>query len=200
MSAKENENLDEFLKPNNMLRLYASGAFPMANEETRAIEWYLPETRCIIPLDNFNVPRSTKKEIDKLGFEIRYDSDIISVIRGCANREHTWISERLIEAYKRLIKRGHVHSVETWKDEILAGGLYGVTFRGAFFGESMFSVLSQASKAALIALLYRLKEKDFALLDVQYMTEHLKMFGAIEISLDEYKENLLEAYQRICEF
>ena len=200
MSAKENENLDEFLKPNNMLRLYASGAFPMANEETRAIEWYLPETRCIIPLDNFNVPRSTKKEIDKLGFEIRYDSDIISVIRGCANREHTWISERLIEAYKRLIKRGHVHSVETWKDEILVGGLYGVTFRGAFFGESMFSILSQASKAALIALLYRLKEKDFALLDVQYMTEHLKMFGAIEISLDEYKENLLEAYQRICEF
>lgn len=200
MSAKENENLDEFLKPNNMLRLYASGAFPMANEETRAIEWYLPETRCIMPLDNFNVPRSTKKEIDKLGFEIRYDSDIISVIRGCANREHTWISERLIEAYKRLIKRGHVHSVETWKDEILVGGLYGVTFRGAFFGESMFSILSQASKAALIALLYRLKEKDFALLDVQYMTEHLKMFGAIEISLDEYKENLLEAYQRICEF
>jgi leucyl/phenylalanyl-tRNA--protein transferase len=200
MSAKENENLDEFLKPNNMLRLYASGAFPMANEETRAIEWYLPETRCIIPLNNFNVPRSTKKEIDKLGFEIRYNSDIISVIRGCANREHTWISERLIEAYNRLIKRGHVHSVETWKDEILVGGLYGVTFRGAFFGESMFSILSQASKAALIALLYRLKEKDFALLDVQYMTEHLKMFGAIEISLDEYKENLLEAYQRICEF
>ena len=200
MSAKENENLDEFLKPNNMLRLYASGAFPMANEETRAIEWYQPETRCIIPLDNFNIPRSTKKEIDKLGFEIRYDSDIISVIRGCANREHTWISDRLIEAYKRLIKRGHVHSVETWKDGLLVGGLYGVTFRGAFFGESMFSILSQASKAALIELLYHLKEKDYALLDVQYMTEHLKMFGAIEISLDDYKENLIEAYQRICEF
>ena len=200
MSTKESENLDEFLKPNNMLRLYATGAFPMADQESGAIEWYLPETRCIIPVNNFNIPRSTKKEINKLDFEIRFDSDTISVIRGCANREHTWISERLIEAYKRLIKRGHVHSVETWKDGILVGGLYGVTFRGAFFGESMFSILSQASKGALIALLYHLKEKDFALLDVQYMTEHLKMFGAIEISLDEYKENLLEAYQRICEF
>jgi len=200
MSTKESQNLDEFLKPNNMLRLYATGAFPMADEKSGAIEWYLPETRCIIPINNFNIPRSTKKEINKLDFEIRFDSDAISVIRGCANREHTWISERLIEAYKRLIKRGHVHSVETWKDGILVGGLYGITFRGAFFGESMFSKLSQASKAALIALLYHLKEKDFALLDVQYMTEHLKMFGAIEISLDEYKENLLEAYQRICEF
>ena len=119
MSAKENENLDEFLKPNNMLRLYATGAFPMADEKSGAIEWYLPETRCIIPINNFNIPRSTKKEINKLDFEIRFDSDTISVIRGCANREHTWISERLIEAYKRLIKRGHVHSVETWKDGIL---------------------------------------------------------------------------------
>ena len=200
MSAKENEIFDEFLKPNNMLRLYATGAFPMANEDTDTIEWYLPETRCIIPIDNFNIPRSAKKQVDKLNFEIKFDTEILSVIKGCADREHTWISERLIEAYNRLIKRGHIHSVETWKDGNLVGGLYGVTFRGAFFGESMFSKISQASKAALINLLYHLKEKDFSLLDVQYMTEHLKMFGAIEISLDEYKENLLEAYQRICEF
>ena len=200
MSAKQDDIFDELLKPDNMLRLYATGAFPMADQESGAIEWYLPDTRCIIPINNFNIPRSTKKEIDKLNFEIRYDTDIVPVIKGCADREHTWISERLIEAYKRLIKRGHIHSVETWKDGILVGGLYGITFRGAFFGESMFSILSQSSKAALIALLYHLKEKDFALLDVQYMTEHLKMFGAIEISLDEYKENLLEAYQRICEF
>lgn len=200
MSAKEDEIFDEFLKPANMLRLYATGAFPMANENTGAIEWFLPDTRCVIPLNDFNIPRSTKKEIDKLKFEIRYDTEIISVIRGCANRDHTWISERLVEAYKRLIKRGHLHSVETWKDEKLVGGLYGVTFRGAFFGESMFSIISQASKAALINLLYHLKEKDFSLLDVQYMTDHLKMFGAIEISLDEYKAELVEAYQRICDF
>ncbi len=200
MSSKEEELFDEFLRPDNMLRLYATGAFPMADEKTGAIEWYLPETRCIIPLNNFNIPRSTKKEIDKQNFELKFDTDIISVIRGCADREHTWISERLIEAYKRLIKRGHLHSVETWKDGILVGGLYGITFRGAFFGESMFSKVSQASKAALMGLLNHLSQNDFFLLDVQYMTEHLKMFGAIEISLDEYKANLLEAYQRICEF
>jgi len=200
MSVKEDELFDEFLKPNNMLRLYATGAFPMADQETGSIEWYLPETRCIIPINNFNIPRSTKKEIDKLEFEIRYDTEIVSVIRGCADRDHTWISERLIEAYKRLIRRGHLHSVETWKDGELVGGLYGVTFRGAFFGESMFSKLSQASKASLINLLYHLKENDFALLDVQYMTEHLKMFGAVEINLDDYKTKLVEAYQRICTF
>jgi leucyl/phenylalanyl-tRNA--protein transferase len=200
MSGKEEEILDEFLKPDNMLRLYATGAFPMADQESGAIEWYLPDTRCIIPINNYNIPRSAKKEIDKLNFDIRYDTDILSVIKGCADREHTWISERLIEAYKRLIKRGHLHSVETWKDGELVGGLYGVTFRGAFFGESMFSKVSQASKAALIDLLHHLKINDFALLDVQYMTEHLKMFGAIEISLDVYKENLVEAYQRICTF
>lgn len=200
MRGKEDEIFDEFLKPDNMLRLYATGAFPMADQESGAIEWYLPDIRCIIPINKFNIPRSTKKEIDKLNFEIRYDSEIISVIRGCASRDHTWISERLIDAYKRLIKRGYLHSVETWKDGTLVGGLYGVTFRGAFFGESMFSKISQASKAALMSLLFHLKENDFALLDVQYMTEHLKMFGAIEISLEEYKEILAEAYQRICYF
>lgn len=200
MSSKEDEIFDEFLRPDNMLRLYATGAFPMADEKSGAIEWYLPDTRCIIPINNFNIPRSAIKIISQQNFEIRFDTEILSVIKGCAGREHTWISDRLIEAYKRLIKRGHIHSVETWKDGELVGGLYGVTFRGAFFGESMFSKTSQASKAALISLLYHLQEKDFALLDVQYMTEHLKMFGAIEISLDEYKENLYEAYQRICEF
>ena len=200
MSSKEEELSDEYLKPDNMLRLYATGAFPMADEKTGAIEWYLPETRCIIPLNNFNFPRSAKRETSKQNFEIRFDTEIVSVIRGCADREHTWISERLIEAYKRLIKRTYIHSVETWKDGVLVGGLYGVTFRGAFFGESMFSKVPQASKAALIGLLDHLHQNDFALLDVQYMTEHLKMFGAIEISLEEYKANLLDAYQRICTF
>jgi leucyl/phenylalanyl-tRNA--protein transferase len=200
MNSKSDEFSDEFLKPGNMLRLYATGAFPMADQESGAIEWYMPETRCIIPINNFNIPRSTKKEIKKNNFEIRFDTQIIEVIKGCADRKQTWISDRLIEAYKRLIKRGHIHSVETWKDGYLVGGLYGVTFRGAFFGESMFSKVSQASKAALAALLFHLKENDFALLDVQYMTDHLKMFGAIEISLDEYKSNLAEAYQRVCTF
>ena len=199
MSAKKEDSIDEFLKPDNMLRLYATGAFPMADEKTGSIEWYLPETRCIIPLDKFNIPRSAKK-FDRLNFEIKFDTETVSVIRGCADREHTWISEKLIEAYKKLIKRGHLHSVGVWKDGFLVGGLFGIAFRGAFFGESMFSKIPQASKAALITLLNHLRDNDFVLLDVQYLTEHLKMFGAIEISLEKYKEKLLEAYQRICTF
>ena len=200
MSSKEKELSNEFLKPDNMLRLYATGAFPMADENTGAIEWYLPDTRCIIPINNFNIPRSTKKEISKLGFEIKIDTVTETVIRECASREHTWISERLIQAYIRLIKRGHLHSVETWQNNLLVGGLYGVTFRGAFFGESMFSKVTQASKAALIGLVNHLNENNFSLLDVQYLTEHLKMFGAIEITLEEYKERLINAYPRICTF
>ena len=200
MSGSDIKFSDEFLKPDNMLRLYATGAFPMADEKSGAIEWYLPETRCIIPLDNFNIPRSTRKEIEKQEFEIKVDYDPLSIIKGCAAREHTWISEKLIDAYKRLIKRGHLHSVETWQHNELVGGLYGIAFRGAFFGESMFSKVTQASKASLHHLLHHLSENDFVLLDVQYMTEHLKMFGAIEITFEDYRSRLLDAYQRICIF
>jgi leucyl/phenylalanyl-tRNA--protein transferase len=200
MSGSDIKFSDEFLKPDNMLRLYATGAFPMADEKSGAIEWYLPETRCIIPLDNFNIPRSTRKEITNKRFEIKIDFDPLSIIRGCASREHTWISEKLIDAYKRLIKRGHLHSVETWQNDELVGGLYGIAFRGAFFGESMFSKVTQASKASLLHLLHHLSDNDFVLLDVQYMTEHLKMFGAIEITFEDYRSRLLDAYQRICIF
>jgi leucyl/phenylalanyl-tRNA--protein transferase len=200
MDRKEYFDPKELLKPENMIRLYASGAFPMADAETGNINWYLPDIRTIIPLNNYNIPRSTKKIIDEQKFEIRFDTDFESVLEGCADRESTWISEELKDAYRRLKKRGHIHTVETWKNENLVGGLYGVTFRGAFFGESMFSKVSQASKAALVALLKHLKEKDFILLDVQYMTEHLKMFGAVEISFEEYTKLLHKAYAKECEF
>jgi len=200
MNRKEYIDPKELLKPENMLRLYASGAFPMADAETGNINWYLPEIRTIIPLDSYNIPRSTKKTIEEKNFEIRFDYDFEGVLEGCADRESTWISEELKSAYRRLKKRGHIHTVETWKDGKLVGGLYGVTFRGAFFGESMFSKVTQASKAALVALLKRLKEKEFVLLDVQYMTEHLKMFGAIEISFEEYTKLLHKAYAKICEY
>lgn len=200
MNNTKSDFYNESLKPGNMLQLYATGAFPMADEKTGLINWYLPETRCIIPLDKFNIPKSAKKFIDKEHFEFKFDTDFLSVVKACANRESTWISDELIEAYQRLLKKGYIHTVETWKDGVLVGGLYGVTFRGAFFGESMFSKVSQASKAALIKLLYHLKEKEFVLLDVQYITEHLKMFGAIEIGWNEYQEKLKEAYLRNCEF
>jgi len=200
LNSKENFDSKELLKPDNMLRLYSSGAFPMADAKTGSINWYLPEIRTIIPLDNYNIPRTTKKAIDNDNFKIRFDTDFEGVLDGCADRESTWISEDLKSAYRRLKKRGHIHTVETWKDERLVGGLYGITFRGAFFGESMFSKVSQASKAALVALLKHSKEKDFVLLDVQYMTEHLKMFGAVEISFEEYTKLLHKAYTAECEF
>jgi len=200
VNSKENFNPKDLLKPENMIRLYASGAFPMADAATGNINWYLPEIRTIIPLDNYNIPRTTKKAIEDKNFEIRFDTDFEGVLEGCADRESTWISEELKAAYRRLKKRGHIHTVETWKDGKLVGGLYGVTFRGAFFGESMFSKVSQASKAALASLLKHLKEKDFVLLDVQYMTEHLKMFGAVEISFEEYTKLLHKAYAKACEF
>lgn len=199
MVEKNNELLKSMLQPDNMIRLYASGAFPMADESGQ-INWYLPEVRTIIPLDNFNIPRSARKAIEKQNFEIKFDTDYLSVIRGCADRPSTWISEELIVAYRRLHKSGYLHTVETYQNGKLVGGLYGITFRGAFFGESMFSKVSQASKAALIALLNHLKEKDFVLLDVQYMTNHLRMFGAIEISWEEYSALLQKAYISGCSF
>ena len=200
MNNKENIDPKELLQPDNMIRLYASGAFPMADEKTGIINWYMPDVRTIIPLNNFNIPRSAKKSIDEENFEIKFDTNFEAVLEGCADRESTWISDELIDAYRRLKKRGFIHTIETWKDGKLVGGLYGVTFRGAFFGESMFSKMSQASKAALVTLLYHLKEKEFILLDVQFMTEHLKMFGAVEISFEEYTKLLHKAYAKMCDF
>ena len=200
MDSRNNFDPKELLKPDNMLRLYASGAFPMADEKAGTINWYMPEIRTIIPLDAFNFPRSARKAVEKMNFEIKFDADFTKVVIGCSDREDTWISQELINAYKRLRKRGHVHTVETWLGGEMVGGLYGVTFRGAFFGESMFSNVSEASKAALMALINHLIEKDFVLLDVQYMSEHLKMFGATEISFDEYTKLLHKAYTRGCEF
>ena len=200
MTRQNKFDQSEFLKPYNMLRLYASGAFPMADESTGEINWYMPELRTIIPLNNYNIPRSLKKEILKLNFEVKYDVDFLPIVKGCAQRTRTWISKELIDAYLRLQKLGNVHTVETWLNNKLVGGLYGITFKGAFFGESMFSEVSQASKFALVKLIEHLNEKGFVILDVQYMTEHLRMFGAKEISFEEYNQSLLSAYQIECKF
>jgi leucyl/phenylalanyl-tRNA--protein transferase len=186
-------DIDSTLQPDNMIRLYASGAFPM-DDGYGNINWYLPSKRAIIPLDDYNIPRSVKKITNQNDFEIRFDFDYLSVIKGCADRETTWISDKLIIAYKRLHKRGFVHSVETYQNDKLVGGLYGIAFRGAFFGESMFSKISGASKIALASLINHLKERNFVLLDVQYLTDHLKMFGAKEIEWDEYYNLLIKSY------
>lgn len=182
-----------------VLSLYAHGYFPMGDEEG-SVDWYYPKIRTIIPLDKYNIPRSFRKSVPKLNFEIRIDTQIISVVRACAERSKTWISEDIIEAYIRLKKIGHVHSVETWSNNHLVGGLYGINYHGAFFGESMFSIVPQASKFALMKLLEHLNNKKFILLDVQFMTEHLKMFGAKEITLEEYNLLLRLSNKQICNF
>lgn len=189
----------DLLKPENMIQLYAQGAFPMADDEGN-IEWYLPEIRTIIPLDDYNIPRSLRKFMEKSTFEYKIDFKILDVIINCSKRPKTWISEELIEAYKGLIKLGYLHSVEVYQNNELVGGLYGVTYRGAFFGESMFSKVSQASKCALVKLIEHLNKKEFVLLDVQFQTEHLKMFGAVEISFEEYTDLLLKAYEKKISF
>jgi len=190
---------DDFLQPEIMLRLYANGAFPMA-DDSGSVNWYLPDIRTIIPLDNYNVPRSFNKLMPSLPFTETYDKEVLTVIDKCSEREPTWISPKLKAAYKRLYKRKHVHSVEVWQDDKLVGGLYGITFRGAFFGESMFSRASQASKFALVKLIEHLNNKDYVLLDVQYMTDHLKMFGAVEIPMQQYTNLLHKAYEINCEY
>lgn len=200
MRKGEQFNPDDLLKPYNMLRLYASGAFPMADEQTGEISWYMPDIRTIIPLDNYNVPRSFKKFLSETDFQVRYDFDFLTIVKHCAGREKTWISDRLIDAYKNLNELGYIHTVETWRNNKLIGGLYGISYKGAFFGESMFSLVSQASKFALVKLIEHLNVTGFVLLDVQYITEHLKMFGAQEISFSEYDMLLRTSYERECKF
>jgi leucyl/phenylalanyl-tRNA--protein transferase len=187
--------IDETLQPENMIKLYSIGAFPMADDQYSPIEWYFPEIRAIIPLDNYNIPRSVKQLIKRKYFEVRFDTNPMQVIRNCAKREKTWITEELIEAYERIYKRGYIHSVETYFMNQMVGGLYGVVIKGAFFGESMFSFRENASKVALAHLILHLQERNFKLLDVQIINPHLEMFGAIEISLEEYQKLLREAYQ-----
>jgi leucyl/phenylalanyl-tRNA--protein transferase len=200
MSNLKKFSYKEYLKPEIMLRLYSQGAFPMADEKTKIINWYMPEERTIIPLNKYNYPRSLKKAISESCFEYKFDTDFLSVVKNCADRKPTWISEELIEAYLRLNKLGFIHTVEIWQKGKLVGGLYGIAIKGAFFGESMFSKVSQASKAALIKLIEHLNKKKYSLLDVQYMTPHLKMFGAIEISFEQYVELLIKAYKTDCKF
>jgi len=190
---------DKLLEPGFMISMYARGSFPMA-EEDGTVNWYLPKIRAIIPVDKFNIPRSLNKFLKTSSFEYKFDADILSVILNCSQREETWISNELIDAYEKLIELGYIHSVEVYENNVLVGGLYGVAFRGAFFGESMFSRVPQASKCAMVKLFDNLKQKGFEIVDVQYMTEHLRMFGTIEVPYDEYVDLLVKAYTKEIEF
>ena len=181
-----------------LLKAYASGVFPMAESASDPeVFWVRPETRGVIPLDAFHVPHSLAKVIRQGLFELRIDSDFAGVIDACAEkrsgRMSTWINGPIREAYTRLHRIGHAHSVEAWRDGHLVGGLYGVSLGRAFFGESMFSRETDASKVCLVRLVEQLRERGFVLLDTQFTTDHLKRFGAVDVPRDKYEKMLAAA-------
>ncbi len=185
---------EEYLSPENMIRLYSMGAFPMAeSKDSPEVNWYIPKSRAIIPLGNFNIPRSLKKTVRTGTFEIRINDDFDRVIDGCADREETWINSPLKDAYRNLFEMGYLYTYEVFQSDDLLGGLYGICLGGAFFGESMFTKKSQGSKIALTFLINRLIKRGFVLLDVQLMNPHLKMFGAVEVPEDDYNHLLHKA-------
>ena len=172
----------------------------MADSADGAISWYSPDPRAVFELDRFRIPRSLSLTLKKTPFELRVDTQFEQVMRSCAARKETWISEEIIQSYALLRSMGFAHSVECWRGSELVGGLYGVAIRGAFFGESMFSLARDASKVALVALMDRLRERGYALVDTQFLTPHLARFGAREITRADYLIRLSEALTKECVF
>ncbi|MCW5698499.1 MAG: leucyl/phenylalanyl-tRNA--protein transferase [Rhodospirillales bacterium] len=188
----------DHLTPEMLLRAYAIGIFPMAeNARDPNVFWISPQRRGIIPLDGFRIPRRLRRTVRRKPFEIRFNHAFASVMHACAEqreqRHETWINGTILRGYTALHRIGHAHSVEAWNDGRLVGGLYGVSLGGAFFGESMFSIETDASKVALVYLIARLRRGGFDLLDIQFVTDHLRQFGAEEISAEDYLQRLDEA-------
>lgn len=190
----------KYIDSSFLLNAYCHGMFPMANGADGEIRWFSPEQRGIIPLNGIRVSRSLRRTINNGIFEFRINTDFVSVIRNCAAREDVWISETIIRSYILLHERGYAHSVESWHNGLLVGGLYGVAINGAFFGESMFSTMTDASKAALVHLVERLRERQYSLLDTQFVTPHLATLGCIEIPKAKYNDMLHTALQQKCTF
>ena len=187
------------IPPHLLLEAYRRGIFPMGMEDGE-IGWFSPDPRTIIPLDQFHVPHGMKRALRKQNFEIHINRSFEKVMLACADREETWINDEILESYCNLHQLGYAHSVEAWKNGTLAGGLYGVAVGGAFFGESMFHTVTEASKAALFALVKRMQERNFTLLDVQWLTPHLRQFGALEISRIQYLKRLDSSVGLACQF
>lgn len=188
-------NLRVDITPELLLRAYSMGLFPMAESaDDPDLFWVEPEVRGVIPLDDFHVPRRLQRTLKHHPFEIRFDTAFPDVMRACAEsvpgRKTTWINDTILELYGSLHRLGHAHSVEAWRDGRLVGGLYGVSLRRAFFGESMFSRETDSSKICLVHLVERLKARGFVLLDTQFTTTHLKTFGAVDVPRDAYYEML----------
>ena len=185
------------ITPEVLLKAYACGIFPMAESaDDPALYWIEPPERGVIPLDTFHVPSRLARTVRSGRFEVAIDRDFDGVLDGCAapapGRTRTWINGRIRSLYRKLYNIGHCHSVEAYEDGVLAGGLYGVCLGRAFFGESMFHRTRDASKVALVHLVARLKDSGFTLLDTQFVTDHLRTFGAVEVPRNRYHK-LLEA-------
>ncbi len=191
------------LDPQTLLSAYAQGVFPMADRDG-VIRWYSADPRGIIPLEpgGFHVPQTLRAVLRKQKFDIRINTAFEQVMRACAEcrPDGTWISEELIRAYTGLHAIGFAHSVEAWQDNRLVGGLYGVSLGAAFFGESMFHRVTDASKVALVHLVERLRARGYELLDTQAGTQHLRRFGGIEIPVEQYLRRLHRALQKQCTF
>lgn len=188
------------LEPDLLLAGYAAGYFPMAESRHGEIQWYSPNPRAVIPLDGLVISRSLAQTVRKRVFDIRIDTAFESVMRACAGREETWISDDIIASYAELHRLGHAHSIECWQQGNLVGGLYGVSLGAAFFGESMFSGVRDASKVALVFLVEHLNKRAFRLLDTQFLTPHLARLGAVEIPRGEYLKQLRLAIPEECQF
>ena len=188
-----------------LLRAYAIGVFPMAmSRDDEELHWFDPDRRGVIPLDGFHLPRRLARTMRRDGWTITFDTGFEGVMRACAaprpDHPDTWINGNIIALYGDLFQRGHAHSVECRRDGEIVGGLYGVSLGAAFFGESMFSRVPDASKIALVALIHVLREGGFTLLDTQYLTGHLAQFGAVEIPRAEYRRRLALATARPARF
>ena len=194
---------DNSLTAEALIYAYTSGVFPMA-ERDGTIYWYRPDPRAIIPIDTYKPAKSLKPILNRGQFEIRIDTQFEAVIRACAAprvyEEETWISEEIIQAYVELFNMGFAHSVEAYEDGKLVGGLYGVHIGSVFFGESMFMLVSNASKVAFHYLIEILRSNEFNLLDTQFMNDNVQRYGAIEIKRTEYERRLSRALLRASEF
>ena len=193
------------LTPDMLLRAYRIGVFPMAeNQDDPELVWVDPPMRGIIPMSKFHVPRRLRRTVRKDTFEVTFDRDFAKVIKGCAEalegRPRTWINSRIVDLYTSLHFKGHGHSVECWQDGDLVGGLYGISLNGVFFGESMFSRATDASKVALVHLAAKLSVGGYAFIDTQFITKHLSRFGAIEVPRNEYRGLLAAALKFDSEF
>ncbi|MEM7176252.1 MAG: leucyl/phenylalanyl-tRNA--protein transferase [Pseudomonadota bacterium] len=198
---KDTESPELELTPNLLLRAYQAGVFPMAESaHNPEVLWVDPRTRGVLPLDALHVSRSLRKRLRRWDYRVTVDRAFDEVVRGCADRDETWINPVITTLYGDLHRMGYGHSIEVWRDRRLIGGLYGVRLGAAFFGESMFSWEPGSSKIALVHLVARLRHGGFRLLDTQFTTDHLRSFGAIEVTRATYHRELEAALSRQADF